>query len=85
MKQKSETLSPPTRYLWMPDLVVRYKRGRRQIKRWKEAGILPPADLCVNNHEAWKETTLDESDRRHTIEAGATTEFGRRRKAIAAQ
>jgi hypothetical protein len=42
-------------------------------------GILPQPDFVAANHEAWKESTLDESDRRHTIEAGASTEFGRKR------
>jgi hypothetical protein len=84
MSRKPEIQPRKKKYLWMPDLEVRYNRGRRQLKRWKATGILPPPDLVVNNHEAWEEATLDENDRRHTVEAGATTEFGRR-KSIAAE
>jgi hypothetical protein len=84
-KRPAEQLPPPIQYAWLPDLEVRYKRGRRQIKRWLVDGILPPPDIVVNNHQGWKETTLDEADRRNTIAAGATTEFGRRRKQIAAE
>ena len=83
MKQKSESLPPVTRYLWLSDLALRYNRGRRQIKRWIADGVLPPPDLTVHNHEAWRETTLDEADKKNTRAAGATTEFGRRRKQVA--
>jgi hypothetical protein len=85
MRRKSESQPPTTKYQWLPDLEARYGRGRRQLKRWIAEGILPAPDIIVNNHEGWKESTLDESDRRHTIEAGATTEFGRRRKPLAAE
>jgi hypothetical protein len=84
MKRKSETLPPAVRYLWMSDLQIRYGRGSRQLKRWIATGVLPPPDLTVHNHEAWRETSLDEADKKNTRAAGATTEFGRR-KAVAAE
>jgi hypothetical protein len=82
-RKRTEQLPPPTRYIGMPGLEVRYDRGRRQLKRWLDDGILPPPDLVVNNHPAWKETTLDEADRANTLRAaanGPATQFGRRRK-----
>jgi hypothetical protein len=69
----------------MSDLTHRYNRGPRQLKRWIAEGVLPPADIIVGNHMGWQEASLDAADRKNTAANGARTEFGRRRKAIAAE
>ena len=84
-RKRTDQLPPSTRYLGTPDLEVRYGVVRKTIGRWQGEGIIPPPDLIVHNNNFWKETTLDEADRANTAAAGATTEFGRRRKLIAAQ
>jgi hypothetical protein len=88
-RKSTEQIPAATRYLGTPDLKVRYAgKTRRTLKRWEDEKILPPPDLVVHGKKFWRETTLDEADRRNTIAAGANgsaTEFARRRKAIAAE
>jgi len=46
----------------------------RTMKRWKDAGILPPPDFEVNGREYWWNTTIAELDRQRTIALATSRE-----------
>jgi hypothetical protein len=83
-RKSIEQAKPVDPYRDMNGLVARYGRGRRQLKRWVDEKILPPPDAIINNHPFWRDSTLDAADRANTVAAGKT-EFGRRRKQLAAE
>ena len=85
MPRKPAEQAPIDRYRDMSGLKARYPRDRKTLKRWVAEGILPPPDLVVANKLFWKESSLNEADKKNTIQAGATTEFGRRRRLTAAE
>jgi hypothetical protein len=63
----------------MDGMEARYGRGRKQIGRWVEMGVLPEPSIVIMNRKGWEESILDEADKKNTCEAGAKTEFGRKR------
>jgi hypothetical protein len=52
-----------TRFLWGPDLAVRYNRTLRTITRWKKSGKLPPSIRMPNGREAWTDTVIEQHER----------------------
>jgi hypothetical protein len=51
---------------------VRHRYGdvcARTINRWRKQGILPDPDVVINNRNYWRDSTLDEHDRRSMAEA----------------
>jgi hypothetical protein len=64
------TSSPQRRLLGRTAVGARYGgKNPRTIKRWKDAGLLPPPDAVVNNREYWFEDKLDTHDRQRAAEA----------------
>lgn len=53
----------------------RYSVHIRTLARWELKKVIPPPDEVINNRRYWYSTTLDEADRKRTVEAGkvATT------------
>jgi hypothetical protein len=43
----------------------------RTVSRWVARGVIPPPDEVINERRYWLLTTLEQADRRRTIEAGA--------------
>ena len=50
----------------------RYGVHLRSITRWVARGVIPPPDQIIVGRRYWLSKTLEEADRRRTIEAGAT-------------
>jgi DNA-binding transcriptional MerR regulator len=45
----------------------------RTIRRWKDAGVIPPPDAVVNGREYWDEDKLDCHDRQRVAELAAAS------------
>jgi hypothetical protein len=66
------TSMPSKRALDKRGLGRRYGgRHPRTMDRWKKAQKLPPPDAIINDIEFWYEETLDQFDRKSTIERAA--------------
>ena len=67
------TLTPPRRHLDRRGVGTRYGgKHPRTIKRWKDAGVIPPPDVVVNGREYWDEAKLDHHDRQRVADIAAT-------------
>jgi hypothetical protein len=62
---------PTKQYRSRRAVAQRYGRSTRTITRWRELGIIPPADLVINGHELWLDETLDAADAQRKAEATA--------------
>jgi hypothetical protein len=49
----------------------RYGVHLRSVARWVARGVIPPPDQTINGRHYWWEETLEQADRRRTIEAAA--------------
>jgi len=49
----------------------RYGIHLRSISRWIERAVIPPPDQIINDRRYWFLATLEQADRRRTVEAGA--------------
>ena len=49
----------------------RYDVHLRSVSRWVARGVIPPPDQVINNRRYWLLTTIEQADRRRTIEAAA--------------
>jgi len=45
----------------------------RTIKRWVDAGVIPPPDLNIRNRDYWYEDKLDQHDRQRVAEFAAAS------------
>ena len=57
----------PTRHV-----CLRYGISSRTVRRWEFKKVIPPPDLVVNERKYWRESTLDENDRRIVAARGAS-------------
>jgi DNA-binding transcriptional MerR regulator len=51
---------------------LRYGVSSRTVRRWEIKKVIPPPDLVVNERKYWRESTLDENDRRIVATRGAS-------------
>ncbi len=66
----------------------RYNITLRTIDRWLARAIIPPPDRVINNRRYWLLTSLEEADRKHTLDAGVerpAAQFAKRREVAAAE
>jgi hypothetical protein len=49
----------------------RYGRDPRTVKRWVDAGVIPPPDAHIQNRDYWSEDTLDRHERQSVAERAA--------------
>ena len=65
----------------------RYNIALRTIDRWLARAIIPPPDRVINNRRYWLLASLEEADRKHTLDAGVesrpTGQFAKRREVAA--
>jgi hypothetical protein len=67
-------LTPQRRLLGRRAVGARYGgKHSRTIKRWKDAGVIPPPDAVVNGREYWDEDKLDRHDRQLVAERAAAS------------
>jgi hypothetical protein len=68
-----EQVSPYVQRLLISARTVasRYGVHLRSISRWVARGVIPPPDQVINARRYWFLETLEQADRRRTIEASA--------------
>lgn len=59
-------------------VAARYGVSVRALNRWLELKVLPEPDVIIAGRRYWKLASLEESDRKNTI--NATTKFSGRAK-----
>jgi hypothetical protein len=62
MKEMREP-NPAKRALRAVHLKERYVVDPRTIKRWKDSGVLPPADFQINGIDYWFEHTIERNEK----------------------
>jgi DNA-binding transcriptional MerR regulator len=73
----AEQVSPyahrlPHRLLPAAHVATRYGVHLRTVSRWVARGVIPPPDQVINGRRYWLFETLEQADRRRTVEAGAS-------------
>jgi hypothetical protein len=68
MERKMFPPAPQKKLLNRRAVGQRYGRDPRTIKRWKDAGVIPPPDARIQNRDYWSEDKLDHHDRQSVAE-----------------
>jgi hypothetical protein len=74
MERKMSPLAPQKKLLNRRAVGQRYGgKHPRTIKRWVDAGVIPPPDACIQNRDYWSEDKLDHHDRQSVAERAAAS------------
>lgn len=67
----AEQTSPYGQLLPARAVAERYSVHLRSVSRWVARGVIPPPDLTICARRYWRLETLEQADRRRTIECAA--------------
>jgi hypothetical protein len=68
---KEQTSPYGLRLLSAPAVAERYSIHLRSVSRWVARGVIPPPDERILDRRYWRLSTLEQADRRRTIETAA--------------